>query len=246
MVDVFVPRLFVVVPFLNNHSAFNRFGALCIARYTDGIQLPMRRASLILAIALFPLLPARIFAQSHVQPSTPSSMRSAYGEKLRIVGVPNSGRINEHLYRGAQPRDPGLLELKKLGITTIVNLRQEDPAKIDWEQKRADSLGIHFVHISVNEWSAPTNEQVAQFLSIFRDNPQEKVFVHCHFGEDRTGVFVASYRMAFEKLPADQALKEMRYFGFNSLFHPAMISFVRDFPTRLTTAPTLVPFKGKD
>jgi tyrosine-protein phosphatase SIW14 len=206
----------------------------------------MSRAPLLLSLVLAAVLPARLVAQKQVQPSTPTSMHSAYGEKLRIEGVPNSGKINDRLYRGAQPRDPGLLELKKLGITTIVNLRDEDPSRISWEENRAESLGIRFVHIAVNEWSPPTNEQVAQFLSIFRDNPQEKVFVHCHFGEDRTGVFIASYRMAFEKLPADQALKEMRYFGYNSLWHPSMTAFVRDFPARLTTAPTLVPFKNKD
>lgn len=206
----------------------------------------MSRAPLLLSLVLAAVLPARLFAQKQVQPSTPASMHSAYGEKLRIEGVPNSGKINDRLYRGAQPRDPGLLELKKLGITTIVNLRDEDPSRISWEENRAESLGIRFVHIAVNEWSPPTNEQVAQFLSIFRDNPQEKVFVHCHFGEDRTGVFIASYRMAFEKLPADQALKEMRYFGYNGLWHPSMTAFVRDFPARLTTAPTLVPFKNKD
>src|SRR5580693_8490656 len=203
----------------------------------------MSRASRIFPIALLSVLPARGSAQSHVQPSTPSSMHSAYGEKLRIAGVPNSGKVNDRLYRGAQPRDPGLLELKKLGITTIVNLREEDPSKISWEEKRSESLGIRFVHIAVNEWSPPTNEQVAQFLSLFRSNPQEKVFVHCHYGEDRTGVFIASYRMAFEKLPPDQALKEMQYFGYNGLWHPSMTAFVRDFPARLTTAPTLVPFK---
>jgi len=170
-------------------------------------------------------------------------MRSAYGDKLRIEGVPNSGKINDHLFRGAQPRDLGLVELKKLGITTIVNLREEDSSKINWEEKRAESLGIRFVHIPVNGWSAPTNEQVAQFLSIFQDNPQEKVFVHCRYGDDRTGVFVASYRMAYEKLPADQALKEMYFFGFNGRWHPVMTAFVRDFPSRLNTAPPLVPFK---
>ncbi len=173
-------------------------------------------------------------------------MHSAYGEKLRIAGVPNSGKINDHLFRGAQPRDAGLLELKKLGITTIVDLRVEDPAKISWEEKRADSLGIHFVHIAVNGWSPPTNDQVAQFLSLFRGNPQDKIFVHCHYGEDRTGVFVASYRMAFEKLPADQALKEMYYFGFNGFWHPSMAAFVRGFPASLTSAPALVPFKSKE
>jgi len=206
----------------------------------------MKRAPLILSLAFVSLLPARLFAQTQVQPSTPSSMHSAYGEKMRIDGVPNSGKINDRLYRGAQPRDPGLLELKKLGITTIVDLRDEDPEKISWEQKKAESLGIHFVRIAVNEWSPPTNEQVAQFLSLFRGNPQEKVFVHCHFGEDRTGVFIASYRMAFEKLPPDQALKEMLYFGYNRLWHPSMTAFVRDFPARLTTAPALVSFKNKE
>src|SRR5271168_4732120 len=169
----------------------------------------MKRAPLLLAMVFVCLLPTRLFAQKQVQPSTPSSMHSAYAEKLRIDGVPNSGRINDHLFRGAQPRDPGLLELKKLGITTIVNLRDEDQPRISWEEKRAESLGIRFVHIPVNGWSPPANEQVAQFLSIFRDNPQEKVFIHCRYGDDRTGVFVASYRMAYEKLPPEQAIKEM-------------------------------------
>ena len=206
----------------------------------------MKRELLILSLVFVSVLAARLSAQKQVQPSTPSEMHSAYGEKLRIAGVPNSGKINDHLYRGAQPRDAGLLELKKLGVTTIVNLRGEDPEKSGWEEKRAESLGIRFVHIPVGGWSIPTNEQVAQFLSLFRDNAQEKIFVHCHYGDDRTGVFVASYRMAFEKLPADQALKEMYYFGFNGAWHPSMADFVRNFPASLNAAPALVPFKNKE
>jgi tyrosine-protein phosphatase SIW14 len=206
----------------------------------------MKRPLLIFPLIFIFVLPARLSAQKQVQTSTPSEMHSAYGEKLRIAGVPNSGKINDHLYRGAQPRDPGLLELKKLGITTIVDLRGEDPARISWEEKRAESLGIHFVHIPVSGWSPPTNEQVVQFLSIFRDSPQEKVFVHCLYGDDRTGVFVAVYRMALEKFPPEQALKEMYFFGFNGVWHPSMSAFVRDFPSRLNTAPALVPFKNKN
>jgi protein tyrosine phosphatase (PTP) superfamily phosphohydrolase (DUF442 family) len=206
----------------------------------------MKRALLLVSAIFVFVLPTRLSAQKQVQPSAPSEMHSAYGEKLHILGVPNSGKINDHLYRGAQPRDPGLLELKKLGITTIVNLRGEDPETFGWEEKKAESLGIRFVHIPVEGWSPPTNEQVAQFLSLFRDNAQEKVFVHCRYGDDRTGVFVASYRMAFEKLPPDQALKEMYYFGFNGAWHPSMAAFVRDFPARLNTAPSLVTFKNKE
>ena len=189
-------------------------------------------------------LPAPLPAQS--QAAVPSIMHSAYGEKLRIAGVPNAGKINDRLYRGAQPRDPGLLQLKEFGITTIVDLRGEDKEKSNWEEKKSNSLGIHFIHIPVGDWSPPTNEQVAQFLAIFRDSPREKVFVHCHYGDDRTGVFVAAYRMAFEKLPPEQALKEMYFFGFNGFWHPSMISFVREFSARLASSPALAPFRPKE
>lgn len=132
--------------------------------------------------------------------------------------------------------------MKKLGITTIVDLRSEDPQKAEWERKQAESLGMRFIHIPVGGWDSPTNEQVAQFLALFGNDSGQKIFVHCQFGEDRTGVFVATYRMAIEKLPADQALKEMYSFGFNGIWHPAMKAFVRDFPARLNSAPALAPF----
>jgi len=246
VVDVFVLRLFVVVPFPGNYLAYNNFRELCARVRLPASNPKTMRAPLFLALVFSFFLPAHLRAQTPEPSAAPSATHPVFGQKLRIAGVPNSGKINDHLFRGAQPRDPGLLELKKLGITTIVDLREEDQPKIGWEEKRTETLGIRFVHIPVNGWTPPTNEQVAKFLSIFRDNPQEKVFVHCHYGDDRTGVFVALYRIAFEKFPAEQALKEMFYFGFNGFWHPAMSAFVRGFPARLNTAPALVPFRQSE
>jgi protein tyrosine/serine phosphatase len=169
-------------------------------------------------------------------------MRSAYGERLSIAGVPNAGKVSEHLYRGAQPRDAGVQELKKIGITIIVDLRGEDPVIRAAEKKQAESLGMRFVSIPVGGWSPPTNDQVAQFLGLFGDNLKEKVFLHCHYGEDRTGVFVATYRIAHDRWPADQTINEMLAFGFRRLIHPAMMTYVRDFPALLTSAPALAAF----
>jgi tyrosine-protein phosphatase SIW14 len=197
-------------------------------------------ASLFLAASFVPRW--GFSAQTKTQQPSQAVMRSGYGEKLHISGIPNGGKINDVLYRGAQPREQGLPELKKLGITTIVDLRSEDPQKAEWERKQAESLGMRFVHIPVGGWDSPTNEQVAQFLSLFRNDPSQRIFVHCQFGEDRTGVFVATYRMAIEKLPVEQALKEMYSFGFNGAWHPAMKAFIRDFPARLNSAPALAPF----
>ena len=199
----------------------------------------MERYCLLLALVCSSFWTHPPSAQAHSQPFPPSVMRSAYGEKLRVPGIPKAGRINDHLYRGAQPRSQGLAELKKLGIPTVVDLRGEDRDTIAWERQQADSLGMRFVHIPVSGWSPPTDEQVVQFLSLFHNDPKEKIFVHCRFGDDRTGVFLAIYRMAIDKWPAEQALKEMYFFGFNGFWHPSMKIFIREFPARLKSTPSL-------
>ncbi len=195
--------------------------------------------------ALFLFLPLRIFAQTAAPASAPSLTPRTFGQKLQIAGVHNGGKITDSLYRGAQPKEAGLSELKLLGVTTIVDLRGEDQEKITWERNRAESLGMRFVHIPVSGWSPPTDEQVVQFLSLFRGEPGQKVFVHCRFGDDRTGVFVATYRMTFEKWSAEQAMKEMYFFGFNGFWHPAMKSFIRDFPARLNSSPALASLRSQ-
>ena len=195
--------------------------------------------------ALFLFLPLRIFAQTAAPASAPSLTPRAFGQKLQIAGVHNAGKITDSLYRGAQPKETGLSELKLLGVTTIVDLRGEDQEKITWERNRAESLGMRFVPIPVSGWSPPTDEQVVQFLSLFRGEPGQKVFVHCRFGDDRTGVFVATYRMTFEKWSAEQAMKEMYFFGFNGFWHPAMKSFIRDFPARLNSSPSLASLRSQ-
>jgi protein tyrosine phosphatase (PTP) superfamily phosphohydrolase (DUF442 family) len=201
----------------------------------------MKRARAMLAFCF--LLPFPLFAQTAAPASAPAAAPAfpapAHGEKLHIAGIPNAGKISDFLYRGAQPREVGFSELKLLGITTIVDLRGEDREKILWERKHAESLGMRFVNIPVSGWTPPTDEQVVQFLSLLRDHPGQKIFIHCRFGDDRTGVFTAVYRMAVEKWPANQALKEMYFFGFNGFWHPSMKSFVNDFPARLNSAPAL-------
>jgi protein tyrosine phosphatase (PTP) superfamily phosphohydrolase (DUF442 family) len=197
------------------------------------------------SLAIFFLFPLPLFAQTAAPASAPPIFPPALGQKLHLAGIPNAGKVTDVLYRGAQPKEVGLSELKMLGITTIVDLRGEDREKVAWERKRAESLGMRFVHIPVSGWAPPTDEQVAQFLSLLRDNPGQKIFVHCRFGVDRTGVFIAAYRIASEKWPAGEAIKEMYFFGFNGLWHPSMRTFVQDFPSRIDSAPGLAPLRAQ-
>jgi tyrosine-protein phosphatase SIW14 len=194
-------------------------------------------------LALVFLLPFPLFAQTPSPAAAPAFPQPAHGEKIHITGIRNAGKITDFLYRGSQPKEAGLSELKILGITTIVDLRGEDREKISWERQHAEALGMRFVNIPVSGWSPPTDEQVVQFVSLFRDNPGQKIFLHCRFGDDRTGVFTAVYRMAVEKWSAEQAMNEMYFFGFNGFWHPSMKTFVRDFPARLNSAPALTPIR---
>lgn len=195
----------------------------------------MRRALSFLSLGSLLAIPLLAQSDSAVFPAPLT--RPAYGQKLRVPGIPNAGKIAAALYRGAQPHQEGFAELRKLGITTIIDLRGEDVDKIKWERRLAESLGMRLVHIPVGGWSPPTDEQVAEFLSIIRGDPQERIFVHCRFGDDRTGVFIAIYRMVFDQWTAEQATREMYYFGFHGFWQPAMKSFVRDFPSRQNSNP---------
>jgi tyrosine-protein phosphatase SIW14 len=161
------------------------------------------------------------------------------GQKISVPGVSNAGKISDSLYRGGQPNLAHLSELKKLGVTTIVDLRSESRHTREQEKIQAESLGIHFVSIPVGGFNPPTSEQLAQFFLVMRQTPMQKVFVHCHFGEDRTGVFVAAYRIAFERWSSDQAITEMLYFGFNRHWHPAMVNYVHSLPDRIHSDPML-------
>jgi len=195
----------------------------------------MRSLYFLLLTPCFALAPLPSLAQSPALASPPPS----FAEKIPLHGIHNAGKISDRLFRGAQPALSSLPQLQTLGITTIVDLRREAPQTREDERRRAESLGLRFVHIPIGGFSTPSSAQLAQFFSLFRETPPQKIFVHCEYGEARTGVFIASYRIAFQHWTAEQALAEMRAFGFHSHWHPAMITFVRELPTRLQSDSTL-------
>jgi Tyrosine phosphatase family len=103
---------------------------------------------------------------------------------------------------------------------------------------------MQFVLIPGNGWTPLTEEQMAQFFAILAQRPQQKIFIHCWLGRDRTGVFVAAYRIAFDHWTPQQTLEEMHTFPFKAFRHPAMQQYVREFPERLATSPALAPYRG--
>jgi protein tyrosine phosphatase (PTP) superfamily phosphohydrolase (DUF442 family) len=179
-----------------------------------------------------------------VRPSAaPSPHQHAPAGKMEVPGISDFGKVNEYFYRGAQPKKEGIEELKKLGIDTIVDLRGERHGLMEEERAHAESLGMRLVHIPGTGWTAPRDEQIAQFFSLVSETPRRKIFIHCWFGGDRDGMFVAAYRIAFDGWTAEEAIHEMRAFHYKEFMHPNMKWYVRKFPDRLAKSPALAAYR---
>ena len=127
-----------------------------------------------------------------------------------------------------------------MGIDIVVDTRGN---RTKSEGKEVRRHGMQYVSIP---WHCPfpKDETFARFLKLMHDNPDKKVFVHCRLGDDRTGMMIAAYRMAAEGWTADEAMVEMRQFGFNRANHficPGLSSYEKDFPEHLRRDPV---FRG--
>jgi len=123
-----------------------------------------------------------------------------------------------------------MVELKKSGIEIVVNLRDERE-KIESERRQVESLGMTYVSIPWKASDRPDHRQAAQFLALLRGNSNKKIFVHCHYGADRTGTMLAAHRIANQGWTAEQAYKEMRAFKYHWFWHTHLKRYVFGFPT---------------
>lgn len=194
---------------------------------TVGISLPS------LALALFALTPGGASPQTKEE-TQPPAVR-AMGRKLTEQGVPNFGQVTPSLYRGGLLNTTGLKALKRLGINVVVDTHANDVT----EQREVERLGMKYVAIP---WHCPWphDEVFAKFLKVVHENKGKKLFVHCRLGDDRTGMMVAAYRMAEESWTAEEAMKEMKSFGFTRAHHficPSLAAYEKQFPERLKSDP---------
>ncbi len=193
----------------------------------------MLRGRSSILVSLF-FLATLAYPQS-TQDTSPPTQRSM-GSRKHYVGLSNFGEVTPNLYRGGQPGADGLKALKKMGVSIVVDMRG---GHSEHEKRAVEELGMEYVSIP---WHCPfpSDEPFVKFLKVIEENPGKKVFVHCRLGDDRTGMAIASYRMAEEGWSADEAMKEMELFGFGGIHRvicPALAHYEKEFPQHLKTNP---------
>ena len=106
------------------------------------------------------------------------------------AGVPNFHKVDDQVYRGAQPSTEGFQNLAKLGVKTVLDLREAD-SRSTAEKKVVEAAGMRYVNIPLRGMAAPSAQDVAKILGHFADTKSGPVFVHCRRGADRTGTVIA-------------------------------------------------------
>jgi len=142
--------------------------------------------------------------------------------------LPNFQKVDDHVYRGAQPTNNGFKDLAERGIKTVVDLRDIGEHSQADEQKAVTDLGMRYVSIPMLGMSTPKDQQIAAVLALLNDVTTGPVFVHCKRGADRTGTVIAVYRMFHDGWDSKRALSEAKSYGM-SVFQRAMQHYVTNY-----------------
>jgi protein tyrosine/serine phosphatase len=163
---------------------------------------------------------------------SPAAATSAFAKSdLSNVKIGNFGQMDERFFRGAQPLEGDYQSLKDLGVTTVIDLRN-DPTT--YEKGAVEALGMKYVNIPMSGWKSPQQKDIDAFLALVNNPETGKFYVHCKAGIHRTGVVGAAYRYTNYGWDYDQVYKEMKDYNYsNGLVHGKLGSFVKKWGGRL-------------
>ena len=149
-------------------------------------------------------------------------------------GIHNFYQVDEYVYRGAQPTEEGFRYLAKIGVKTIIDLR-EPGDRSQWEEGVVTAAGMKYINVPMTGLTPPTDAETDRILTMLEDRTTGPVFVHCMRGADRTGAVIASYRIDHDGWDNRRALKEAMTNGMSFFQFPRQ-SFIRSFQKRTIEA----------
>lgn len=156
-----------------------------------------------------------------------------------VQGIRNFHPVDNHVYRGGQPTGEGFQYLAKMGVKTILNLREADQRSAK-ERQLVTSLGMQYVSVPMSGLTPPTQAQITRILTLLEGATTGAVFVHCKRGADRTGVVIAAYRIDHDHWDNARALREAMSLGM-SFFQLPRESYIRSFHPGIIEAKTVTP-----
>lgn len=200
-----------------------------LKRVSDGI--PKLKTAAIAAPFLMLAYAIYTFAPSN------SSVTTNPSKNFANVTIKNFGQMDDHFYRGAQPKDDEYKELAALGVKVIIDLR-DDP--MPFAKSATEAVKMRYFSIPMSDKDYPKNETIDEFLKITKEEGNWPFYVHCAGGRHRTGLMGAIYRFNHDGWDYNKAYQEMKNYDFYTRFgHGEIKKYVEDywqnFQTKSTT-----------
>jgi len=123
--------------------------------------------------------------------------------------IPNLAVVSVHplILRGGQPTDAGWKYLRGLGVTQDIKLNEESEGS-------DNAAAIEVLRAPVNLRQQLGFQPMPDLAALAIVDIHDPTFIHCEHGQDRTGLFVALYRI-HHGWTAQDAESEMLRLGFH-------------------------------
>jgi protein tyrosine/serine phosphatase len=148
-----------------------------------------------------------LFSAATLNAAAPQARPETWARPIETKNLKNFYKLDEHVYRSAQPDENGFAYLKTLGVASILNLRDyhnDDPGT-----KKPD---LNLFRVPMDAGKLRTADVVAA-LRFIRQS-EGPVLIHCWHGSDRTGTISALYRIVFQNWAKEDAIDELMHGGF--------------------------------
>ncbi len=157
-----------------------------------------------------------ISAASTTVPGRPS----AWAVPVSAEHLKNFYKLDDKVYRSAQPDKKGFRELKALGIRNVLSLRDHH------SDEDAGNSGLTLFRVRMEAGDVMA-DKVVEALRIIR-NAEGPILIHCWPGSDRTGLVSAMYRIVFQGWSKEDAIDELMHggYGYHSMYKN-ILGFIR-------------------
>lgn len=155
---------------------------------------------------------AFIFVFSLGELATPQTAQrpNNWAVSVKSAKLMNFFKVSDDIYRSEQPDKDAFIELNKMGIRSVLNLRTTET-----DDDAIGKLPIKPYLVAMDAGGVSDKDIIAA-LKVIKSAPKP-MLVHCRHGSDRTGVVVAMSRIVFQGWKKEDALNELLNGGFG--FH---------------------------
>jgi uncharacterized protein (TIGR01244 family) len=132
--------------------------------------------------------------------------------KENVPGITNLARLETTVACAGAITPESVVEVKKMGFVSVVNLRRasEEGANVEQEEAAAKAAGIRYFHIPYDGSADP--KAADAFLTAITTKGAEPAFIHCA-GGNRAATMWLIKRIAVDHWDADRATKEAILLG---------------------------------